>query len=124
MAALVNKWSLARFILKTCRPENQLEQIVAELNRATPGGHCLKLGVMQTFHPGDLASLDAVLNEAARRGASDLLLIADVPVTPTRRAVRCLTSPRRSRHSSRPESLRGDLLLPLMTLAAEPGTGT
>lgn len=61
--------------------ENQLEQLVAELNRAAPGGHALRADVPHAFHPGDLASLDAILTEAAKRGASDLLLIADVPVT-------------------------------------------
>ena len=92
--------------------ENQLEQLVAELNRAAPGERALKPGVTQAFHPGELASLDAVLNEAARSGASDLLLIADVPVT--LRVGGALS------HSFGPplsaESTR-NLLLPLMTPA-------
>jgi twitching motility protein PilT len=51
--------------------ENQLEQIVAELNR----------GRFRKETVEDLASLDAVLALAVRQCASDLLLIADVPVT-------------------------------------------
>ncbi|HWE49253.1 MAG TPA: PilT/PilU family type 4a pilus ATPase [Bryobacteraceae bacterium] len=101
--------------------ENQLEQLVAELNRAAPGEHAPKPGITQAFQPvvsdasrhdGELASLDAVLNEAARRGASDLLLIADVPVT--------LRIGGALSHSFGPplsaESTR-NLLLPLMTPA-------
>jgi twitching motility protein PilT len=55
--------------------ENELTQIVAELNRAAPGAR-------DTRHDAEnLASLDAVLDHAVQQGASDLLLIADVPVT-------------------------------------------
>jgi twitching motility protein PilT len=54
--------------------ENELEQIVAELNRAVPGAR----------EPQDvsknLGTLDQLLAHAVRRGASDLLLIAGAPV--------------------------------------------
>jgi len=56
--------------------EDQLAQIVAELNRAAPGAR----DSWQDFAE-NLDSLDAVLAYAVRLGASDLLLIADVPVT-------------------------------------------
>ncbi len=55
--------------------ENELTQIVAELNRAVPGARDSK-----PVAPQNMASLDAVLTHAVRQGASDLLLIADVPV--------------------------------------------
>lgn len=85
--------------------ENQLAQIVAELNRAVPGVRDSRTDV-----PPDLSSLDAVLSHAVRLGASDLLLIADVPVT--------LRVGGQLSHSVGPpltaESAR-NLLLPLMT---------
>jgi twitching motility protein PilT len=56
--------------------ENQLAQIVAELNRAAPGAR----DSWQDYAE-NLDSLDAVLAHAVRLRASDLLLIADVPVT-------------------------------------------
>jgi twitching motility protein PilT len=56
--------------------EDQLAQIVAELNRAAPGAR----DSWQDFAE-NLDSLDAVLAYAVRLAASDLLLIADVPVT-------------------------------------------
>ncbi|MDX1979623.1 MAG: PilT/PilU family type 4a pilus ATPase [Bryobacteraceae bacterium] len=56
--------------------EGELEQIVAQLNRAAPGSRPQRAEVV-----GATASLDPLLNAAARRGASDLLLIAGAPVT-------------------------------------------
>ncbi len=56
--------------------ENQLTQIVAELNRAAPGARDSRRDAAE-----NLASLDAILAHAVRLAASDLLLIADVPVT-------------------------------------------
>ncbi len=58
--------------------ENQLTEIVAELNRAVPGG---RPGAVAADAAPDPSSLDTVLSQAVRAGASDLLLIADVPVT-------------------------------------------
>jgi twitching motility protein PilT len=56
--------------------ESELSQIVAKLNSAAPGARePLGSGAV------NLSSLDALLSEAVRRGASDLLLIADVPAT-------------------------------------------
>jgi twitching motility protein PilT len=78
--------------------ENELAQIVAELNRAAPAAResrppvaempasqltsqlTSQLASPQLASP-QLASLDAILIHAVRSGASDLLLIADVPVT-------------------------------------------
>lgn len=89
--------------------ENQLAEIVAELNRATPGARDSR-AESRTDAPSDPSSLDAVLAHAARLGASDLLLIADVPVT--------LRVAGQLSHSAGPpltaESTR-NLLLPLMT---------
>src|ERR1700689_1842867 len=56
--------------------ENELAQIVAELNRAAPEAR-----ESRPVTAADLASLDALLSHAVRRGASDLLLIAGAPVT-------------------------------------------
>ncbi len=85
--------------------ENQLTEIVAELNRAVPGARDSRPNIAE-----NLASLDAVLAHAVRLGASDLLLIADVPVT--MRIAGALS------HSSGPpltaEGIR-NLLLPLIT---------
>jgi twitching motility protein PilT len=55
---------------------NELSEIVAELNRAAPGVRDHQRDV--AVNP---ASLDALLIHAVRQGASDLLLIAEVPVT-------------------------------------------
>ena len=93
--------------------ESELTEIVAELNRAVPGGRELRQPVLENRtenRAADIASLDAVLAHAVRLGASDLLLIADVPVT--MRIAGTLS------HSSGPpltaEGTR-NLLLPLMT---------
>ncbi len=98
--------------------ENQLAQIVAELNRGRPassgaGARDFRQDAAEAFHDaGDLASLDAMLALAVRQSASDLLLIADVPVT--LRVGGVLS------HSAGPpltaEGTR-NLLLPLMTQA-------
>jgi twitching motility protein PilT len=63
--------------------EKELAQIVAELNRATPGSRDAR----DTPPPeapgnlGNLESLDQLLTYAVRQTASDLLLIAGAPVT-------------------------------------------
>jgi len=92
--------------------ENELTEIVAELNRAAPGARDTRLGLHQSGSPENIASLDAVLAHAVRQGASDLLLIADVPMT--------LRIGGTLSHSSGPpltaEGTR-NLLLPLMTPA-------
>jgi twitching motility protein PilT len=54
---------------------DELEQIVAELNRATPGARDTRRDAES------LASLDQLLAQAVRRAASDVLLIAGAPVT-------------------------------------------
>lgn len=59
---------------------NDLEEIVAQLNRAA-SGNGMKPDSAANFSSADMASLDAILRQAVRLGASDLLLIADVPVT-------------------------------------------
>lgn len=51
--------------------EDELAQIVAELNRASPSGAAAV--------PENPASLDQLLTPAVRKGASDLLLIAGAP---------------------------------------------
>lgn len=56
--------------------ENELEQIVAELNRAAPGNRTAAAADVSK----NLASLDQLLAQAVRKGASDLLLIAGAPV--------------------------------------------
>ncbi len=56
--------------------EDELAQIVAELNRAASGSRTAR-----PEHPQSTASLDQLLAYAARRGASDLLVIAGAPVT-------------------------------------------
>jgi twitching motility protein PilT len=92
--------------------ENELTQIVAELNRAAPGARDVRQAPAQNLPATDMGSLDAVLTHAVRLGASDLLLIADVPVT--LRVGGVLS------HSTGPpltaEGTR-NLLLPLMTPA-------
>ncbi len=62
--------------------DKDLSEIVAELNRAAPGGRqSPQLREPPHATPENLASLDALLVHAIRRGASDLLLIAGAPVT-------------------------------------------
>jgi len=80
--------------------ENELAELVAELNRAAPGGRDTRPDArldartdtradtrtdirtdVKTEFPPNPSSLDKVLAHAVRLGASDLLLIADVPVT-------------------------------------------
>ncbi len=57
--------------------QNDIEEIVAELNRAAaPVPKEARLDL-----PVDPSSLDSVLSQAVRAGASDVLIIADVPVT-------------------------------------------
>ena len=51
--------------------EDELAQIVAELNRGTPGS--------RPSNPENLATLDQLLAPAVRKNASDLLLIAGAP---------------------------------------------
>ena len=55
--------------------DNELEQIVAELNRAAPGSRATQPEIPQAT-----ASLDQLLSYAAGRNASDLLVIAGAPV--------------------------------------------
>jgi twitching motility protein PilT len=62
--------------------ENELAQIVAELNRASPTARDSRQATLENAAPpSDLSSLDALLVHAVRRAASDLLLIANAPVT-------------------------------------------
>jgi twitching motility protein PilT len=60
--------------------EDELAQIVAELNRASPS-HAAAAQARETrqYSPEHLASLDQLLAQAVRRTASDLLLIAGAP---------------------------------------------
>lgn len=58
--------------------EKELAQIVAELNRATPGGREPRAGEPPPAR--DLSSLDSLLTHAVQRAASDVLLIAGAPV--------------------------------------------
>jgi twitching motility protein PilT len=53
--------------------EDELAQIVAELNRASPSS--------PSYSAESLASLDQLLAQAVRKSASDLLLIAGAPAT-------------------------------------------
>lgn len=55
--------------------DHQLANIVAELNRSAPGAAPVPAA------PVDTTSLDRLLSHAARRGASDVLVIAGAPVT-------------------------------------------
>ena len=57
--------------------QDELDQIVAELNRAAPGSR----EQPASFSAVSTTSLDPLLAQAARRSASDLLLIAGAPVT-------------------------------------------
>ena len=59
--------------------EKELAQIVAELNRATPGNR--ETLEPPQASPGTAESLDQLLTYAARQTASDVLLIAGAPVT-------------------------------------------
>jgi twitching motility protein PilT len=87
--------------------EDELTQIVAQLNRAAPGARDTR-----QHSPADLASLDAVLAHAVSHGASDLLLIADVPVTlRVGGSLSHTTGPPLTAEGTR------NLLLPLMTPA-------
>jgi twitching motility protein PilT len=56
--------------------DNELSQIVADLNRAVPGS---RAALPETA--ANTATLDQLLVQAANRGASDVLLIAEAPVT-------------------------------------------
>jgi twitching motility protein PilT len=58
--------------------DDELARIVAELNRAAPGGGPPD---KQARMPQDLGSLDAVLVSAARHNASDLLIVAGYGVS-------------------------------------------
>ncbi len=58
--------------------ENQLTEIVAELNRAVPGSREIRQETRAEIP--DNTALDGILAQAVRAGASDVLLIADVPV--------------------------------------------
>jgi len=56
--------------------DDELARIVADLNRAAPGSRAERPET-----PPGAATLDQLLAHAARRGASDVLLIAGAPVT-------------------------------------------
>src|SRR5258706_15983101 len=62
-------------VIKMPAYDNELALIVAELNRAAPGSRATAPEI-----PQGTATLDQLLAHAARRGASDLLLIAGSPV--------------------------------------------
>ncbi len=93
--------------------DKDLSEIVAELNRAAPGGRpSPQLKEPPHATPENLASLDALLVHAIRRGASDLLLIAGAPVT---LRIGGILSPAGGVPLTAEETRR--LLLPLMTPA-------
>jgi twitching motility protein PilT len=93
--------------------DKDLSEIVAELNRAAPGGRSSpQLKEPPHATPENLASLDALLVQAIRRGASDLLLIAGAPAT---LRIGGVLSPTSGPPLSAEETRR--LLLPLMTPA-------
>ena len=93
--------------------DKDLSEIVAELNRAAPGGRqSPQLKEPSHATPENLASLDALLVHAIRRGASDLLLIAGAPVT---LRIGGVLSPAGGAPLSAEETRH--LLLPLMTPA-------
>jgi twitching motility protein PilT len=96
--------------------DKDLSEIVAELNRAAPGGRQPAAPSASTkeppLSPQNLASLDALLSHAIRRGASDVLLIAGAPVT---LRVAGVLSPAGGAPLSAEETRH--LLLPLMTPA-------
>jgi twitching motility protein PilT len=58
--------------------DSELSKIVAELNRAAPSQK--QPAGMARSSPPSTASLDKVLQQAASRGASDILLVAGAPV--------------------------------------------
>ena len=97
--------------------QNELAEIVAELNRAAPGAASQTttqplIKDTRADAPTDPSSLDTVLAHAVRLGASDVLLIADVPVTMRVNGVLShSTGPRLTAEGTR------NLLLPLMTQA-------
>jgi twitching motility protein PilT len=73
----MNETGLRRVILSSVPSyEDELAQIVAQLNRAAPGSRTHRPEGAQST-----ASLDQLLIYAARRNASDVLLIAGAPVT-------------------------------------------
>jgi twitching motility protein PilT len=93
--------------------DKDLSEIVAELNRAAPGGRQpVPSNQAPTLAPQNLASLDSLLVHAIRRGASDLLLIAGAPVT---LRIGGVLSPAGGAPLSAEETRH--LLLPLMTPA-------
>lgn len=62
--------------------QDELDQIVAQLNRAAPGGRELRPEPRPPANiPANTSSLDALLAQAVRRSSSDLLLIAGAPIT-------------------------------------------
>jgi len=91
--------------------ENELEAIVAELNRAAATSREPKPEEAKSS-----ASLDPMLAQAVRRGASDLLLIAHAPVT--FRINGSLTAA--ARPALAPEETRS-LLLPLLSTTQQQG---
>lgn len=63
--------------------DDDLAQIVAELNRATPGARPAAPRAVEAPQPAaplDTTSIDQLLAHAARRNASDLLIIGGAPV--------------------------------------------
>src|SRR5580658_2682271 len=93
--------------------DKDLSEIVAELNRAAPGGRqSPQLKEPPHATAENLASLDALLSHAIRRGASDVLLIAGAPVT---LRIGGVLSPAGGAPLSAEETRH--LLLPLMTPA-------
>ncbi len=99
--------------------ENELTELVAQLNRAapgtTPGGRPeVRTSDVRFDAPADPSSLDALLTQAARAGASDLLMIVGVPVT-----VRVNGSLANSVGAPLTAENVRNLLLPLMTSAQQ-----
>ena len=102
--------------------ENELTELVAQLNRAAPGaapgatpaGRSDVRADLRVETPADPSSLDAVLTQAARAGASDLLMIVGVPVT-----VRVNGSLANSVGPALTAENTRNLLLPLMTSAQQ-----
>jgi twitching motility protein PilT len=93
--------------------DKDLSEIVAELNRAAPGGRpSPQLKEPPHATAESLASLDSLLSHAIRRGASDVLLIAGAPVT---LRIGGVLTPAGGAPLSAEETRR--LLLPLMTPA-------
>lgn len=99
--------------------ENELTELVAQLNRAAPGSNPggrgeVRMPDVRFDTPADPSSLDAVLTQAARAGASDLLMIVGVPVT-----VRVNGSLANSMGAPLTSENMRSLLLPLMTAAQQ-----